>query len=274
MAEGVDPDLRGFYTERYREDDRLRAQPHGVLERLRTQELLLRHLPPPPGLVVDVGGATGVHAEWLVECGYEVVLVDLVAEHVAAAAGIDGVRAVVGDARALPLEDASADAVLVLGPLYHLLERADRLAALGEAVRVARGGAVVAAAAVSRHATVIDLGAKGRLPPAAGAVVRALHETGDFDGSFGFTRCHFHTADELAAELAAACVLEAVVYGIEGPTWSALDAHGMDRLDDLLESALVAARAVERDPALMAASAHLLGVGRATPAAAAARTAR
>jgi hypothetical protein len=263
MTEGVDPDLRGFYTERYREDDRLRAQPHGVLERLRTRELLLRHLPPPPGLVVDVGGATGVHAEWLVARGYEVVLVDLVAEHVRAAASrVAGVRAVVGDARALPMDDGCADAVLVLGPLYHLLGRQDRLAALLEAVRVARRGAVVAAAAVSRHATVMDLGSQGRLPAAAEPLVRELHETGAFDGSFGFTRCHFHTPDELRGELAAAGVVDPVVYGVEGPAWPALDAHGMDRLDELLESALVAARAVERDPALMAASGHLLGVGR------------
>ena len=45
-----------------------------------------------------------------------------------------------GDARALPFADASADALLLLGPLYHLQERADRLRALREAARVLRPG--------------------------------------------------------------------------------------------------------------------------------------
>jgi ubiquinone/menaquinone biosynthesis C-methylase UbiE len=47
-------------------------------------------------------------------------------------------RTAVGDARDLDLSDASVDAVLLLGPLYHLRRRADRLRALGEARRVVR----------------------------------------------------------------------------------------------------------------------------------------
>jgi SAM-dependent methyltransferase len=62
----------------------------------------------------------------------------------------------VGDARALRLADASADAVLLLGPLYHLPERAGRLKALAEARRVRRPGAMVLAAAISRLASTLD----------------------------------------------------------------------------------------------------------------------
>jgi len=47
-----------------------------------------------------------------------------------------------------------------------------------------------------------------------------------------------------------------------GPTGPALDAHGLDRVDELLPAAVRCARAVERDSALIAASAHLLAVGR------------
>ncbi len=53
------------------------------------------------------------------------------------------------------------------------------------------------------------------------------------------------------------------VFGIEGPAGPALDAHGIDRIDELLTAAVRAARLVERDPALIAASGHLLGVARA-----------
>jgi SAM-dependent methyltransferase len=67
------------------------------------------------------------------------------------AAGLDGLHTAVRDARDLDLDDASVDAVLLLGPLYHLRRRADRIRALTEARRVVRpGGPVFAAAAGCR----------------------------------------------------------------------------------------------------------------------------
>jgi hypothetical protein len=51
--------------------------------------------------------------------------------------------------------------------------------------------------------------------------------------------------------------------GVEGPAGPALDAHGIERIDEFLPSAVECARAVERDPAVIAASAHLLAFGRA-----------
>ena len=44
----------------------------------------------------------------------------------------------VGDARRLTQEDASVDAVLLLGQLYHLVGRAELIAALADARRVLR----------------------------------------------------------------------------------------------------------------------------------------
>ena len=76
------------------------------LERERTQELVRRHLPPPPGVVLDVGGAAGAYAFWLAEDGYEVHLVDPVPLHVRQAEEASRAReggrlasARVGDAR-------------------------------------------------------------------------------------------------------------------------------------------------------------------------------
>jgi hypothetical protein len=44
-----------------------------------------------------------------------------------------------GDARSLAEDDGSYDAVLLLGPLYHLTERTDRVRALAEHDRVIAG---------------------------------------------------------------------------------------------------------------------------------------
>src|SRR5437773_7814135 len=46
------------------------AQGTSRLELARTQELLERFLPPPPAVVLDVGGGPGVYAIWLAQKGY------------------------------------------------------------------------------------------------------------------------------------------------------------------------------------------------------------
>ncbi|MEV0150569.1 MULTISPECIES: class I SAM-dependent methyltransferase [unclassified Nonomuraea] len=131
------------YYEQDREHGRLR-EGRGRWEFWRTQDVLRRTLPPAPARVLDVGGGTGVHAEWLSADGYDVELLDPVPLHVERASQLHGVSARLGDARRLPVPDASVDAVLLLGPLYHLSERADRVRALSEARRAVRPGGLVA----------------------------------------------------------------------------------------------------------------------------------
>ncbi|WP_425565115.1 class I SAM-dependent methyltransferase [Nonomuraea bangladeshensis] len=109
-----------------------------------------------PARVLDAGGGTGVHAEWLSADGYAVELLDPVPRHVQRAARLAGVSARLGDARPLPVADASQDAVLLLGHLYHLPNRADRVRTLTEARRALRPGGVIAAATINRHAAVHD----------------------------------------------------------------------------------------------------------------------
>lgn len=120
----------------------------------RTVDILHAHLPAPSARVADVGGGPARHAVQLRERGYTVDLFDLVARHVAAAREA-GVTASVTDARAVPLPDESVDAVLLLGPLYHLPAAADRGQALAEAYRILRPGGRVFAAALSRVGRVL-----------------------------------------------------------------------------------------------------------------------
>lgn len=111
----------------------------GELERRRTQAILARHLPSPPAVILDVGGGAGAYAFPLAKQGYEVHLIDPVELHVeqarsyAKTSGIALASIAQGDARTLDFPASSADAVLLLGPLYHLVERSDRLQALHEA---------------------------------------------------------------------------------------------------------------------------------------------
>ena len=91
-------EMFAFYAG-FAEAERL-AEGQGGFERVRTQELLERHLPPAPGVVLDVGGGPGVHALWLAARGYAVHLVDAVPRHVEQAReGLGGRRVPAGRLR-------------------------------------------------------------------------------------------------------------------------------------------------------------------------------
>jgi ubiquinone/menaquinone biosynthesis C-methylase UbiE len=133
------------------------------LEHERTRELIRRHLPPAPARIIDVGGASGVYACWLASLGYEVHLIDPVPKHIEQARAASSQQpdhplasAELGDARQLPNAGNSVDALLLLGPLYHLVEKEDRVACLREARRVLRPGGLIWAAGISRFASLLD----------------------------------------------------------------------------------------------------------------------
>ncbi|MEV4263028.1 methyltransferase domain-containing protein [Kribbella sp. NPDC049584] len=256
----LDPLIHEFYRDRYVEDDRLIRSGHGRLEFLRTQELLRRWLPPASD-VLDVGGATGIHARWLAEDGHRVTLVDPVAEHVEQAATVGTFSAEVGDARHLRQADASADVTLLLGPLYHLVEASDRAQALSEALRVTRPGGLVIAAGINRYGGLIEAGSNGHLTAENLHLFTEPFASGRNDGKSGFTVAYFHHADELATELTTAGLNDVQVLGVEGPAANVLQNTPPDAVDTLLPSAVLLARQVESDPNLIAAGFHFLSRG-------------
>jgi SAM-dependent methyltransferase len=266
----VAPEILRFYGETIDEADRLTATADGRLEMVRTQELLRRCLPPAPATVLDVGGGPGAHARWLVQDGYRVHLVDPVPRHLDQARAT-GATVEHGDARALTAEDATYDVVLLLGPLYHLLERDDRDRALTEAHRVLRPGGLLAAAGINRYASLFEHTAFAHLhkEPIRNSIESIL-ATQIHDGKKAFTAAHFHSGEQLRAEVTMAGFPGTDVFGVEGPAWSMLAAaerHTGQSFQEtaLFESALTAARLAEPYPELLAASSHLLAIGRRGP---------
>jgi len=262
----LDPDVAAHY-ELGSEDARLFVDGRPRLEYVRTLELLERVLPPAPARLLDVGGGTGVYAVALSERGYQVHLVDPVPLHVdrarmaASERNLAMMTAAVGDARDLQALGSGYDAVLLLGPLYHLTDRADRLLALAEAIRVTRPGGVLAAIGISRYASLID-GLRRQVlddpvfrPIVEGDLRDGQHRNPDVHGRPEFfTTAYFHLPDELRAEAEAAGLRDVRLFAVEGPAWILED-------PDDMENQLFSARVTESEPALLAATSHLMVTG-------------
>jgi SAM-dependent methyltransferase len=252
------------------EIDRLTG-PFGTVEFERTKEIVDRHLPLAPASVADIGGGPGAYSLWLAERGYSVIHRDLVPLHVeevrarSAAAGLP-VDAAVGDARDVDLPDASVDAVLLFGPLYHLLEAADRRRALAEARRILRPGGVLFAVAISRwiarlHGRVVqrmhedDPGFSKVMDHVEDSGVLIPLKTGDF-GAYS------HRPQELSDEITAARFDVVDLVSVEGIAFALHDLEERLAKPAAREVLFDAARAIERVPELLGLGPHLLATAR------------
>jgi SAM-dependent methyltransferase len=261
--------VRDHY-DRMNEAGRL-AEGEGRFEYLRSLDIIGRFLPAAPGRVLDLGGADGRYAFRLAELGHRVTLVDLTPKHVSAARArnalakhpLEAIEQ--GDACRLALPDNCFDLVLTMGPLYHLLERADRLQALGHVQRVLKPGGTVVATYISRFASLAD---GFRSDYLTDPVFRSILDGDLSDGRHlsdddkYFTQAYFHHPDEIEPELAAVGFSDIRLFAVEGMFWTnpALASYlgTEERLDLLLDYA----RRTEADRSLMGASAHIMAVAR------------
>jgi S-adenosylmethionine-dependent methyltransferase len=143
------------------------AQPQHEWERMErhrtefavTLRALHEHLPAPPAHVLDCGGGPGRYSIELAQRGYEVTLFDLspeclrLAQSKAQEAGVRLAGIEQGTATDLArFSEGAFDAVLLMGPLYHLLQEHERLQALSQARRVLTPGGMLFASFLSRYA--------------------------------------------------------------------------------------------------------------------------
>jgi SAM-dependent methyltransferase len=261
----VDPALAAHY-EHGLEQRRLES-PLGRLEFFRTQEILLRHLPVAGAAIADIGGGAGRYTVWLAQQGYRVHLHDVIPLHIEQARNLAsdlGVKidARVGDARALDIEDEAVEAVLALGPLYHLPDKSHRVEALREAYRIVRRGGIVFAAAISRWAPLLHgilVARVGRVHPDALELLDEVLLSGVLPPlSPGDLSGFCHRPDELIAETAEAGLELIDLVGVEGLgfAFGDLDARWSD--PEERELLLDGARRIERVPELLGLSPHLL----------------
>jgi len=235
-----------------------------------TWRYLKRYLPP-AGSILEIGAGTGRYTLELCRRGYSVTAVDLSAALLQRCKlrleveGLHGqVQLVVADARDLhAVVGAAFDAVLLMGPLYHLVFEEDRRQAVRQAADRLRNGGLLFSAHLSRLGVFGDL--MRRIPEwiERGEEVRSLLDRGrrPDDQPRGGFRGYFARVSEIRPLHEARGLQTIVLAGVEpaisadDESYNKLEAPRRDLwLDLLLE--------VSSDETTVGASRHLLYIGR------------
>lgn len=252
----------------------------GHIEFARTQELLREYLPSAPAVIYDIGGAYGEYAWWLASLGYEVHLFDLSERNILMSKELSSeypdihlAAAEVCDARSVPRPDGSADAILLMGPLYHILEREERLLAIRESGRLLKTGGILFTAAINPYSTLLwatsVYGVKNLLLEDPAFLAMAEHEitTSEHrkpsDSAYsGIGNSHFHSADKLKMELSLGGFPMTDIYGIDGGAWMVPNIDAIWKNENLRSVLMRTVRMLDHREDIIGLSSHLLGISR------------
>lgn len=235
-----------------------------------TMRALQDYLPPAPATILDIGGGPGRYAIALAKLGYTVTLGDLSEANLTIArqqtkesgvtlAGIQQLNAL--DLSAF--ESASFDSVLMLGPLYHLLDEDERMQAVSEALRVLKPQGVLFAAFITRFASFRDSSTNFPDWPIK-KWEYALHvlETGRHDDpQGGFTNAYFAHPEEVRPFMEGAGLETLNMVGCEGVVAGHQDAVNAFE-GEAWEKWVELNYRLGQEPSLYGASDHLLYIGR------------
>ena len=149
------------YYDQYDEEGRLLSQ-HGQVEYITTQKYIHEFLSGDrEKKILEVGAGTGRYSVSLAREGYPVTAVELIGHNLdklrAKLDGTENIETLQGNALDLSrFGDGSFDLTLLLGPMYHLYSREEKLRALSEAVRVTKSGGCVMVAYCMNEPTVVQ----------------------------------------------------------------------------------------------------------------------
>jgi SAM-dependent methyltransferase len=231
----------------------------------------LDHYLPPQGRILEIGAATGRYTLALAQRGYTLTAVDLsaglldVCRKTLTAAGLaNQVQFVVADARDLSaVTGREFDAVLLMGPLYHLIAEADRKLALRQVFDRLRPGGVIFSALISRLGILGNLLKKNPGWIENQAEVRSVLAQGHRpdDAPRGGFRGYLAQVAEIAPLHEAIGFATLVLAGIE-PVISADDASYNQLRGEQRQQWLNLFYTISTEPAIMGASRHILYIGK------------
>lgn len=152
--------LVDFYNH-YDEDCRLTSR-HGTVEFLTTMRYIEKYLKSGDH-ILEIGAGTGRYSHTLARQGYTVNAIELVEHNIEVfqknTLSNENISVIQGNALDLSVfPDNQFDITLLLGPLYHLYNKADKQQAIQEALRVTKQGGIIFVAYVISDGCLLDEG--------------------------------------------------------------------------------------------------------------------
>ncbi|MDD4761376.1 MAG: methyltransferase domain-containing protein [Bacteroidaceae bacterium] len=244
----------------------------GLIEFERTKEILRQQLPPAPAVIYDIGGGYGEYSYYLASLGYEVYLYDIAERNIEMSrdlgreCGLALKATEVADARSIMRPDESANAILLFGPLYHIVNYEERQLCLKECYRLLKHNGLLFTAAITCYATTLkcvrtydenalldDIEFYKMLET---EVKTGLHTKKPMGLSY------FHKPDELKDEIETAGFGDIDIRGVIGPCWLIPNLDDAWKNESKRESIMRIVRLCEKEESLMGLSTHFLSISK------------
>lgn len=281
-SKSVDNSALTYYESGF-EKNRLRTG-IGLIEFERTKEILLENLPKAPAVIYDIGGAYGEYSWWLASLGYEVHLFDLFPKNIEMSKELGKeypncklASAEVCDALSVPRKDKSADAVLLMGPLYHITDYNERIAAIKESRRLLKDGGMLFTAALTPYSVLLynitvynpfgenpnrTLEDPNFMKMVEREIKDGHHINPDNTVYSGLGSAYLHTSKALKEELCAGGFAGSVVHGIMGGAWLANNIDELWKNEASRNALMHTVRLLDTCEEIIGLAGHLLSVSR------------
>ena len=190
--------IEEWYDEKYDEWERLELHKieFDITKRYLDEYIIGENLE-----ILDIGGGPGRYAMYLAEKGHKVSLLDLskknieIAKEKSEEKGIILENYIHGNALELGGYKQKYDVILLMGPLYHLLDEKDRKVCIEEALRLLKPGGIMVASFISNYAPIQDY-LKNLYPIDSIDELLIFLDDGESAGEKGFTQAYFTNPKE------------------------------------------------------------------------------
>ena len=246
----------------------------GKVELYRTKEILGKYINSSNNVIYDVGGGIGIYSSWLANMNNEVHLLELSPWAVEYAKRNNGNEFIseVCDARNINREDESADIVLLMGPLYHLQNKSERIKVLNEAKRVLKKGGLLFAVGISKFSsTTWALSTYGKennfldddiyMNMIENELLSGTHNRPK-EYPYLISQAYFHTPIELEEEIESVGLVTIKKHAIEGAIWFVPDLNEKWEDEKSRKRLLNILRLTDNEDSIMGMSPHFMIVSK------------
>lgn len=255
--------IENWYDTQY--DEWSRLDRHRVEFEI-TKKYLDRYIKGKNLRIFDIGGGPGRYSFYLAEKGHHVTLLDLsqhnidVAREKSKELRIELDDYIKGNALALPEFSEKFDVILLMGPLYHLINEDDRKKALQNAASLLKEGGIIVASFISNYAPIQDCLSYLQFGEQSPDELLNYLKNGENQDDKGFTVAYFSGIEETQNLMRASGFRQLAFAGVEN-ILGCKEREILALPEDEIQKWLEIGYALSQDSSLLGTSQHFLYIG-------------